>query len=80
MVMNNGSEWVTDVMNMTCRNTSTNIVVMFKKIDGNIIGEIKDLPHKIISEWTAEGIGNTSIKNAVIEAETSFLKAYSRAV
>ena len=79
MVINAGSEWVTDVMNMTCRNTKTNIVVIFKKINGNLIGQIKDLPHKIVSEWAAQGIGNTNIKNAVIEAEIMFLKAYSGA-
>jgi hypothetical protein len=70
------SEWVSDLVNMTCRNTKNNIVINFYKIEGNLIGKIKKLPMKVINEWAIEGLGRTSIKNTVIEAEIFFLKDY----
>jgi hypothetical protein len=69
-------EWVTDLTEMTCRNTTTNIVIFFKKINGKLIGRIKNLPIKIINKWTTEGQGDINIKNTVTEAEIIFLKAY----
>jgi hypothetical protein len=69
-------EWAIDLRNMTCRNTKNNIVVIFKKVEGNIVGKIKNLPIKIVNEWTAKGLGNKSIKKAVIEAEIVFMKRY----
>jgi hypothetical protein len=76
MVINESGEWVVDLINLTCRNTKNNIVIIFKNIEGNLVGKIKDLPLKIISEWVAEGKGKASIKNTVIEAEIIFVKAY----
>jgi hypothetical protein len=69
-------EWVTDLANMTCRNTTNNIVVLFKKVEGKLIGKIKDLPLKIVSKWATEGQGDIGIKDAVVEAEVIFFRAY----
>jgi hypothetical protein len=69
-------EWVTDVEKMTCRNKTNNIVILFKKINGSLIGEIKTLPMKVVSKWAAEGLGNKRIKNAATEAQVIFFKAY----
>lgn len=69
-------EWVIDLVKMTCRNTANNIVILFKKINGNFIGEIKNLPMKTVIKWAAEGQGNKSIKKTVIEADIIFMKAY----
>jgi hypothetical protein len=76
MITEVSGEWVADLVTMTCKNTKNNIVIIFKKIEGNLVGKIKDLPLKIISEWAVEGLEKTNIKNAVIEAEIIFLKAY----
>jgi hypothetical protein len=70
------SEWVTDVEKMTCRNKTNNIVILFKKINGSLIGEIKTLPMKVVSKWAAEGLVNKRIKNAATEAQVIFLNAY----
>jgi hypothetical protein len=69
-------EWVTDLANMTCRNTTNNIVVFFKKVEGKLIGRIKELPMKIVTKWAIEGQGDTGIKDAVVEAEVMFFRAY----
>jgi len=69
-------EWVIDLVKMTCRNTTNNIVILFKNFNGSFIGEIKNLPMKIVIKWATEGKGNINIKNTVIEAEIIFLKAY----
>jgi hypothetical protein len=61
---------------MTCRNTTNNIVVIFKKFKGRLIGRIKDLPLKIATKWATEGHGDIGIKDAVIEAELMFFRAY----
>jgi len=72
MVINANNEWVADMKKMTCRNTRNNIVILFKRINGNIIGEIKNLPMKIVIKWATEGQGNKRIKNTVTEAELFF--------
>jgi hypothetical protein len=69
-------EWVADLVKMTCRNKKNNIVILFRKINGSLIGEIKNLPMKIVIKWATEGRGNISIKNTVTEAEFIFIKAY----
>jgi hypothetical protein len=75
MVIN--GEWVTDVKKMTCRNKNNNIVILFKKINGNLVGEIKTLPMKIVNKWATEGQGgDKDLKNTVTEAELMFYKAY----
>jgi len=76
MAATTNSEWVTDLTKMTCRNTTNNIVILFKKINGSLIGEVRNLPMKIVNKWATEGQGETSIKNTVTEAEIIFLKAY----
>jgi len=76
MVTTKEAEWVTDLETMTCRNTTNNIVILFRKISGSLIGEIKNLPMKIIIKWATEGQGNINIKNTVVEAEIIFIKAY----
>lgn len=72
----NNNEWIADLSNMTCKNTVNNIVILFRKINGSLVGEIKDLPMKIVNKWAVEGHGETGIKNNVTEAEIIFLKAY----
>jgi len=76
MVTTANGEWVTDLVKMTCMNTTNNIVILFRKINGSLIGEIKNLPMKIVNKWATEGQGDTNIKNIVIEAEIVFLNAY----
>jgi len=69
-------EWITDVEKMTCRNTTTNIVVLFRKLNGSLIGEIKNLPIKIVNKWATEKPGDKSLKKVITEAEVIFFKAY----
>jgi hypothetical protein len=76
MITTASGEWVTDLVNMTCRNTANNIVVIFKMIEGRLIGRIKELPMKIVTKWAVEGEGNIGLKDAVIEAEGMFFRAY----
>jgi len=70
------NEWITDLGNMTCKNKKNNIVVMFKKHKGNIIGRIKNLPLKTIHQWTTEGVVDKHIKKTVTEAEIIFIHEY----
>jgi hypothetical protein len=76
VITTTSGEWVTDLTNMTCRNTTNNIVVLFKKVEGKLIGKIKDLPLKTVTKWAIEGQGDINIKDAVIEAEIIFFRAY----
>jgi len=76
MAASANGEWVADLIKMTCWNRKNNVVLLFKKINGNLIGEVKNLPVKIVNKWAAEGQGEKKIKKTVTEAEIIFLKAY----
>jgi hypothetical protein len=77
MVTVANTEWVADVVTMTCKNTTNNIVVLFEKTGKNLRGKIINLPLELINCWTVEKKGEINIRKAVQEAEKSFLKAYS---
>jgi len=70
-------EWVIDVEKMTCRNTTNNIVILFRKINGSLVGKIKTLPMKVVNKWMTERPECNSLKKAITEAEIIFFKAYS---
>jgi len=78
MVATANTEWVADVVTMTCKNTTNNIVVIFEKLGINLTGKIKNLPLELINKWTVEKNGEVNIRNAVKEAEEIFLKAYKK--
>ncbi|MDR0473397.1 MAG: hypothetical protein LBH43_06985 [Treponema sp.] len=80
MITAANGEWITDTVNMTCRNTTNNIVVVFEKFESNLVGKIKNIPLELVKKWTAEKRGDRNIRNTVMEAEEIFLKAYSESM
>jgi len=70
------SDWTADLEAMTCRNNINNIVVSFEKKGKTLIGKIKDMPIELVEKWAALPHGEENIKNAVMEAEDAFLRAY----
>jgi len=70
------SEWVVDMVTMTCWNKSNNIVVVFEKYGKILIGKIKSIPLELMNKWAKENQGNIKINNTIKEAEESFMKAY----
>jgi len=76
MVTAANTEWVADVVTMTCKNTTNNIVVIFEKLGKTLTCKTKDLPLELINNWTIEKKGEENIRNAVKEAEEIFLQAY----
>jgi len=76
MVTAEDSEWVVDVVTMTCRNTTNNVVVLFEKLGGTLTAKIINLPLELINRWTIEKKGEINIRNTLLEAEEKFLKTY----
>jgi len=76
MVTTANTEWVADVVTMTCKNTTNGIVISFEKLGKNLTGKIIDLPLELINKWTVEKNVEINIRNTVKEAEEFFLKAY----
>jgi len=76
MVTTTKSEWVADVVTMTCRNTTNNIVVLFERLGKTLKGKIKGIPLKLLNEWRIEEEGEKNIRNTITEAEEMFLIAY----
>jgi hypothetical protein len=65
-----------DLENMTCRNTENKIIVTFQKNGGEFEGNIQDMPMELMSKWADERHGERRIKEAVMEAEKVFVRAY----
>jgi len=65
-----------DMVTMTCKNTTNNIVVLFEKLGKTLTGKIINLPLELINKWTIEKKGEINIRNALLEAEEIFLKEY----
>jgi hypothetical protein len=78
MVTTANTEWVADVVTMTCKNTTKNIVVLFEKLGKTLKGEIINIPLELINNWRIENKGELNIRCAVKEAEEIFLKAYKK--
>jgi len=76
MVTTQSSEWVADVVTMTCMNTTYNIVVFFEKLGKALNGKIKDIPLELLNKWRIEGKGEVNIREAIMKAEEVFLQAY----
>jgi hypothetical protein len=76
MVTTTNSEWVADVVTMTCRNTTYNIVVLFEKLGKTLNGKIKDIPLELLNKWRIEGKGEINIRDTIMKAEEVFLQAY----
>jgi hypothetical protein len=76
MVTAANTEWVADVVTMTCKNTTNNIVVSFEKSGSNLKGKITNLPLELIKSWAIEKRGEMNIRNAILEAEEVFLRVY----
>ena len=76
MITISDGEWIADLRAMTCRNYINNIVVVFEKKGKMPIGKIKDIPIELMEKWAALPHGENNIKNAVMEAEEVFLRAY----
>jgi len=49
MVTTANTEWVADVVTMTCKNTTNGIVISFEKLGKNLTGKIIDLPLELIN-------------------------------
>ena len=69
-------EWIADLTNMTCRDITNNIVVIFEKAGIGFRGKLKDIPMDLFAKWAAEPHGERRIQSAVMEAEEVFFKAY----
>jgi len=76
MVTTTNSEWVVDVVTMTCKNTTNNIVILFEKLGKTLRGKINNIPLKLLNEWRIEEKGERYIRNTITEAEEIFLRAY----
>ena len=70
------SEWIPDVAAMTCRNSTSKIVVGFEKNGKTLKGKIKDMPMELFEKWAALPHGENLVKDAVLEAEEIFSKAF----
>jgi len=76
MVTTENTEWVVDVVTMTCRNTTNNIVVLFEKLGETLTAKFINLPLDLINKWTVEKKGEINIRNSLLEAEEIFTKVY----
>jgi len=76
MVTTTNSEWIVDVVTMTCKNTTNNIVVLFERLGKTLSGKIKDIPLELLNKWRIEKNCEINIRNTIMEAEEIFLKAY----
>jgi hypothetical protein len=76
MITMTNAGWVADLETMTCRNTSTRMVVEFYKTGKSYIGKIKDNHIEVIENWSKLWYGDYLIKNAVMQAEEVFLKDF----
>ena len=78
--MEESGEWVADLITMTCRNVSNNIIIVFENLEGSLIGKIKNIPIELVNKWAAQKNVEKNINDAVREAEDFFLKAYYESV
>jgi hypothetical protein len=76
MVATANGEWVADIITMTCKNTTNNIVVVFEKNERILVGKIESIPSELEEKWVKEKQADTNINNALMEAEVIFLKEY----
>jgi hypothetical protein len=76
MVTTTNSGWVADVVTMTCKNTTNNIIVLFEKIGKTLNGKIINISLELINEWRVEEKGGKNIRNTIAEAEEVFLETY----
>jgi hypothetical protein len=76
MVTTANDDWVADLVTMTCKNTTNDIVVVFEKNERILIGKIESIPLELLKKWGKEIQGEKNINNALIEAELIFLREY----
>jgi hypothetical protein len=76
MVTTAKGEWIADLVTMTCKNTTNNIVVSFEKNERILVGKIENIPLELKGKWVKEKQEDININNALIEAEVIFLKEY----
>ena len=76
MTMKTTGNWQVDLNNFTCRNTENEIVIVFEKKGAALVGKIQYLPIRISAEWIKDSNGEKYIRNAVIEADEVFFRAY----
>jgi len=68
--------WVADLETMTCRNTNTNIVVIFEKERNVFLPKIKDIPADISEKWAKMEDVEKEKERIIEEAEDVFMKAF----
>ena len=68
--------WLVDLNNLTCRNTENQIIIAFEKRGPALVGKIKYMPIGLSAEWIVDPNGERYIRNAVIEADEVFFRAY----
>jgi hypothetical protein len=76
MITITDGNWIADLATMTCWNYANNIVVSFEKNENILQGKIKDIPIDLFDIWAVEPDGAKCLKNAVMEAEEVFLRAF----
>jgi hypothetical protein len=74
MVTTANDDWVADLVTMTCRNTTNDIVVEFEQVKNVFMGKIRSIPMELFRKWSKEKQEDANINNALIEAEVTFLK------
>jgi len=70
------SEWIADLEEMTCRNINNRITVSFIREEDSIIGKIKEVPSKLMNNWTKFPNSQQLFQKTVAEAEKEFIRAY----
>jgi len=68
--------WIADLETMTCRNTNTNIVVIFEKEKNVFLPRFKDIPAGISEKWAKMEDVEKEKEKIMEEAEDAFMNAF----
>jgi hypothetical protein len=69
-------KWLVDLDNLTCRNTENQLVIEFEKRGQMLMGTIKDIPIRLVQQWTQDPNCEADIRKALVEADEVFFKVY----
>jgi hypothetical protein len=69
-------KWLVDLDNFTCCNTENELVIVFEKRGKMLMGTIKNIPIRLVQQWTQDPKCEVEIRKALIEADEVFFKVY----
>jgi hypothetical protein len=69
-------KWVVDLEKLTCRNTENELVIEFEKRGKMLMGTIKNIPIRLVQQWTQDKNCEADIRKELVEADEVFFKVY----